>query len=163
MSNVLPSGRRGLRLSARAVSVSTVAVVVVAGGGLAYAAWSVTAAGSSQARSTTPVQSTVTASLAAADLYPGASAPVYFTVTNNNSFPVSFTAASFGTVTSDDPTACPASNVTVTNQAISVSLQPGVTSAVQTPAGAVTMSGTAPTGCQGRTFTVATTLAGTSS
>ncbi len=162
MITVLPTGRRALtsnRVMAATVGVTTLGLV----GGVAYAAWSVSATGSSQASSGTPVTGTVTVATPVASLYPGGATPVYFTVTNPNSFPVTYTAASFGTVSVDNATACPVSNVTVTNQTVSISLAANTTSTVQSPAGAISMASAAPDGCQGRTFTVATTLSGASS
>jgi hypothetical protein len=163
MINVLPTGRQR-RLPRRSVTLGAVALVAVTGGGIAYAAWSVSATGSSQATSGTPVVGTVAVATPVASLYPGGSTPVYFTVTNPNSFPVTYTAASFGTVTVDgDASTCPpATYITTANQAVSVSLAAGATSTVQSPAGAISMTNSAPDGCQGRTFTVATTLTGTS-
>jgi hypothetical protein len=162
MINVLPTGRRTLTWNsviAAAAGVTAVGLV----GGVAYAAWSVSATGSSQATSGTPVTGTVTVATPVDSLYPGGTTPVYFTVTNPNSFPVTYTAATFGTVTVDDATACPASNVTTANQAVSISVAAKTTSTVQSPAGAISMASDAPNGCQGRTFTVATTLSGASS
>lgn len=161
MINIVPTGGRAL--TGKSLVLAAVGAVVLGTvTGVAYAAWSVSATGSSEAKSGTPVTGTVTASTANGDLYPGGDAPVYFTVSNPNSFPVTYTQASFGTITVDDATACPASNITVTTTAVSISLAAGATSTVQTPAGAVALSSAAPDGCQGRTFTIATTLTGTS-
>ena len=162
MNNVLPTGRRGLRISARAVSVSTVGAVLVAGGGLAYAAWSVTAAGSSAATSSTALAGVVSVATPVGTLHPGGTTSVAFTVTNPNSFPVTYTAADFGAIPVDNATLCPVSNVSITDQAVSIALAAGATSSVVTPAGAISMIAGAPDGCQGRTFTVATTLTGAS-
>lgn len=161
MNNVLPTGRRGLpRRTVVLGGAGTVLVAMI--GGVAYAAWSVSATGSSRATSGTPVAGVVAVATPTASLYPGGSTGLFFTVTNPNSFPVTYTAQSYGTVTVDDATACPAGNVTVANTTVSISLAAGGTSTVQSPAGAITMASTAPDGCQGRTFTVATTLTGAS-
>lgn len=162
MNTVLPSrGRRSL--SRRAVVGTVTAVTVATAGGIGYAAWSVNASGSSQAKSGTRTAGVVAVATVTEVLYPGASAPVYFTVTNPNSFPVTYNSATLGTVAVDDATACPVANITLTNPAVSISLAAGATSSVQSPAGAISMSSTAPDGCQGRTFTITTTLAGVSS
>lgn len=159
--NILPTGRR-LGTRSGIVLGSTAALGLGVVSGVAYAAWSVSATGSSQATSGAPVTGVVSVATTTASLYPGGSTGLYFTVTNPNSFPVTYTAADFGAVSVDNSTACPATHVTVVDQAVSISLAAGATSAVQAPAGAISMSSSAPDGCQGRTFTVATTLTGAS-
>lgn len=162
MNTILPSKARR-SVSRRAVVGAVTAGAVITAGGVGYAAWSVTATGSSQAKSGTPTAGVVAVATPATSLYPGGSTPVYFTVTNPNSFPVTYNAATLGTVTVDDATACPVSNVTVVaNPAVSITLAAGATSTVQSPADAITMVTGAPDGCQGRTFTIATSLSGVS-
>ena len=86
-----------------------VALVTV---GVATAAWLQTGTGSGSAQATTAVASTIVASTPVADLYPGKTGgSVFFTVSNPNPYPVTFTSLAAGTVTSGDPTNCPASNV----------------------------------------------------
>ncbi len=163
MITIVPAGRhRRPRFTPKTVVVGTMAAVVLGAAGVGYAAWSVSASGSSQATSGTPVAGVVTTATPTSSLYPGGSTGLFFTVTNPNSFPVTYTAQSYGTITVDDATACPATNVTVNNTAVSISLAAGATSTVQSPASAITMSSSAGDGCQGRTFTVATTLTGAS-
>lgn len=160
--DVLPSGPRGRRLPRRPVVLGSTAALVLTAGGVGYAAWSATATGSSEARSTTAQTLTVTGSLGAADLYPGGSGTAHFSVRNPNPYPVRLTTASFGTVASDEPSACPDANVTAANKTgLTLDIAADAAATLSIPA-AVTMATTAPDGCQGRTFTVTTTLTGTS-
>ena len=164
MIEILPTGRHGRPSRARRpLALALVAAVVLGGGTIAYAAWTANASGSSQAKSVTAVALTVTVATANAELYPGGSAKVYFTVTNPNPYPVQFTAAEFSTVASDDETACPNANVTVNDKTgLTINVAAHTTAPTQSITGAVTMAGSAPDGCQGRVFTVATALTGTS-
>ena len=164
MIEILPTGRHGRpSRTRRPLALAVVAAVVLGGGTLAYAAWTANASGSSQAKSVTAVAATVTVATGTADLWPGATGKVYFTVTNPNPYPVTFTAADFSTVASDDETACPNANVTVNDKTgLTINVAANTTSTTQSITGAVTMSGAAPDGCQGRVFTVATALTGTS-
>ena len=147
----------------RKIAVCATAVAVVAGGGAAYAAWSASASGETQGKSFVAVTSVIAANTATAELYPGASASVYFTLTNPNSYAVQFTSADFSTVSVDNATACPAGNITVNDKTGLAITGPANTpvGVATTSAGALTMASTAPDGCQGRTFTITTTLAGT--
>ena len=152
--NIIPT-RSGSRL---VVGLFTVAAVGI-GGSVAYAAWTSTATGSSQARSGAASSATVTAATGTAGLYPGASDAVYFTVTNPNSFPVTYTTANFGAVVSSDPALCPAANVTTADKTgLSITVAANTTSATLSIPAAVTMAANAPDGCQSKTFTIPTTL-----
>ena len=85
-------------------------------------------------------------------------------MTNPNSYPITLHAATFGTVTSDDPTACPASNITTNNKTgLSIAVPAGSNGTAVSIPGAVQLASSAPNGCQGRTFTIATTVTGTQS
>jgi hypothetical protein len=164
MNKLLPQGRHGRpSRSRKPLAIAATAIVVLGGGTVAYGAWSSTASGSSQAKSVTAVALTVTVATGTADLYPSGSGAVYFTVTNTNPYGVSLTAANFGAVTSSDEVNCPAANITVNNKTgLSLSVGANTTSGTLSIANAVTMALSAPDGCQGKTFTVATTLTGTS-
>jgi hypothetical protein len=138
-----------------------VAAGVVAAGGIAYAMWSATSTGAGNATALSAQTITVTAATGAADLYPGFTAgDVYFTVTNPNPYPVTFTSMAAGTITSSSPTLCPASNVTVATPAISIASAVGDTNVAKSIADVVTMLGTAPDACQGVTFSIGLTLTG---
>jgi hypothetical protein len=138
-------------------------LVVAVGGvfGGAYALWSSTGSGSGNASSLTAQNVSVAAVTGAADLYPGASGSVSFTLNNTNPYPVVFDAMEPGTVTSSNEVDCPASNVTV-DGATGLNLAVGAnsTSAPLSIANAVTMSELAPDGCQGIVFTIALDLTG---
>lgn len=166
MMDVLPGGRHGAPrrpMPRKAAVVAMTTAVVMAAGGVGYAAWSVSAAGSSAAKSGAPVQGLVSVATPADALYPGGSTPLYFTVSNPNAFPVTYTSAAFGAVSSDDATGCsPADYITTTNQTINVTVAAGATSTVVSPAGAIGMRSSAPDTCQNRTFTVSTTVTGLS-
>ena len=145
------------------LAVAGLAVGVVAAGGIAYAMWSATSTGSGNAKALTAQTITVTAATGAADLYPGfAAGDVYFTLTNSNPYPVTFTSMTAGTVTSGAPSPCPSSNVTVANATgLSISVPANESVGVaRSIADVVTMVGAAPDGCQGVTFTIGLTLTG---
>ena len=147
----------------RPVALTAVAAVVLGGGTIAYAAWTANASGSAKANSVTAVTATVSVATGTADLWPGATGKVYFTVTNPNPYPVTFTAADFSTVVSDNETSCPNANITVNDKTgLSINVAGNATSSTQSITGAVTMASSAPDGCQGRTFTITTALSGTS-
>ena len=140
-------------------------LLAMLGVGVAVAAWTQTGTGSGSAKAQTAQASTVVAGTAVADLYPGKTGgAVKFTVNNPNAYPVTFTSLAAGTVTSGDPTNCPASNVTVTTPVtVNIAVAAGATSAAQTASGVTNMLSSAPDGCQGVDFTVALTLTGASS
>jgi hypothetical protein len=151
--------RRGLIL----VVASVLAIVLA--GGVAIALWSASGSGSGTTKAITAQTLTVTAAATpTADLFPGASGALQFTVTNPNPYPVSMTAISYGSVTSSDQANCPASNLTLgaggaLGTPISVPAS-GTSGAASVPS-AATLAVSAPNGCQGVTFTVAVTLTGT--
>ncbi len=146
----------------RKVAVVGVAVGAVIGGNMAYAAWTANGTGSGNAKALSAQAITVTASTGAADLYPGFTAgDVFFTVTNNNPYPVTFTGMTAGTVTSSDPTNCPASNVTVANATgLSIAAAANASGVSRSIADVVSMGHSAPDGCQGVVFTIPLTLSG---
>ena len=151
--------RRGLLLLLGSILAVSVA------GGIAFALWSTSGTGSGSAKAITAQTLTVTAAASpTADLFPGASGALQFTVANPNPYPVSLTSISYGSVTSSDQANCPASNLTLgaggaLGTPISVPAS-GTSGAVSVPS-AVTLAVSAPNGCQGVTFTVAVTLTGT--
>lgn len=140
------------------VGVATVSAI-------GFAAWTVTGAGTTSDKALTAAAVTLTASATpTADLYPGASGAAQFTVTNPNPYAVTINTLTFGTVTSSDPTNCPATNITTTAKTgLSIAVPANGTSAPQSVASSFTMATTAPNGCQGVTFTVAATATGVQS
>ncbi|MCA1843236.1 MAG: hypothetical protein LC792_08615 [Actinobacteria bacterium] len=146
------------------------AALVIAGGGLtaagtAYALWSSTGTGSGRAATLSAQTLTVTAVTGTADLYPGASGKLSFTLTNPNPYPVTFTAMTPGTITSSNPAQCPASNLTVATfpSGLSLTVAANATSSTLSIPAAATLALAAPDGCQNKTFDVALTLTGTQS
>ena len=138
------------------------AVVAVAGAGVSYALWSSNAAGSARAEALSAVNLTVAAATGAADLYPGfAGGDIHFTLTNTNPYPVTFTSMTPGTVTSGDPTNCPASNVTIAAKSgLSLTVAANSTSPALSITDVATMVSAAPDGCQGVAFTIAVSMSG---
>jgi hypothetical protein len=154
--------RRGRRTLGIGIAA---AVVSVALGGVGYAYWSGSGTGSGTIRSTTAAPLTV-ASLASplADLFPGKTDDLGFTVTNPNGYRVSLTTLSAVSVTSSDSLNCPSSHIQLSLAAGATLATPinvpAGSSATGTLPGLVTMSVNAPDGCQGKTFTVNLSFSG---
>ena len=145
----------------KTVGGGILSMVVIGGATIGYGAWSTTGSGEVQARSLAAQNVTLTATAGTSDLYPGASGAVYFTVTNNNPYPVEIRTATFGTVTSSNGTACPANNITTHDKTgLVLEVAANATSPTLSIAGAVTLASGAPDGCQSRTFTISTTVTG---
>ena len=154
-------GRLGLHGPWKTIGGAVLSMSVIGGATIVYGAWSTDGGGSTRASSRTAQPVTLAVSSGTADLYPGANGAVYFTVTNPNPYPIRITGATFGTVTSSDGTACPASNVTTTDRSgLALDVGANATSATLSIGSAVTMLSTAPDGCQNKTFTIATTVVG---
>ena len=149
----------------RAFVAMAIVGVVLTGGGIAAALWSANGSGPGQAKALSAQSLTVTAATGAADLYPGfTGGDVFFTITNPNPYPVTFTSMTAGTVTSSNPGACPSANVSVANATgLSLAAAASSTSGTQSIANVVTMAAGAPDGCQGATFTINLTLSGSQS
>lgn len=148
----------------RIVAALATASIVAAAGGIAVATWTASGSGSGQAKARSAVTVTVAAATGTADLYPGASGALYFTLNNTNPYPVTFTSLTPGTVTSSDPTNCPAANVSATSASgLSLPVGANATSPTLSVPATVSMAGAAGDGCQGVTFTVALTLSGSQS
>jgi len=139
------------------------AVVVVFTAGLGYGLWSASGTGNGEARAATAVTLTVSTGTASAQLYPGASGDVVFSVTNPNPYDVSVSAWSGASVTStSDETNCPTSNFALSVGSITpTTVNGGSGTGTVTVAGGVSMVSGAPDGCQGETVTVSATLTGT--
>jgi hypothetical protein len=153
-----------MKSALKKVAVAGVGVGAVIGGTMAYALWTANGSGSGNAKALSAQSITVTAATGAADLYPGfTQGDVFFTVSNTNPYPVTFTGMTAGTVVSGDPTNCPASNVTVSSATVSIAVPAGATNASKSIADVVTMISGAPDGCQGVTFTIPLTLTGSQS
>jgi hypothetical protein len=141
------------------------ALALVLCSSLAFALWTAHGSGSGTAKARTAQTITVAGATGTADLYPGfTGGNVYFTMTNTNPYPVTFTSMTPGSIVSGDPTNCPASNVSVTSATgLSLSVPANSTSATSSVNGVVSMASTAPDGCQGVSFTINLTLDGSQS
>ena len=149
----------------RKVASFVVVGVMLTGGGIAAALWSANGSGPGQAKALSAQALTVTAATGAADLYPGFTAgDVFFTITNPNPYPATFTSMTAGAIVSSNPGGCPSSNVTVANATgLSLAAAASSTSGTQSIVDVVTMAAAAPDGCQGATFTISLTLSGSQS
>ncbi|GAA4306060.1 hypothetical protein [Klenkia terrae] len=167
------TGRRG---AGRVVVLATALALLLGGTGVAWAAWSATGGGSTQARAVTPVDLTVTAVPQLNPIFPRtgttyanpATGTIGFTITNANPYPVSLTTLTLGNGVATDTAACPAGNVLPVvasinrSGAAAIVVAANSTSAAVVLTGAVYMRADAPSGCAGATFTVPVTLSGTS-
>jgi hypothetical protein len=157
----------GARLGKKMVVAAVVTAALIVGG-VAYATWTSNGLGTGRAKAVTAVNLTVNASTGAADLYPGATqGKVYFTITNTNPYPVTFTTMTLGSAITNtvpgDATACPPTNVTATGATgLSLSVAANSTSAMLSISNVVSMALAAPDGCQGKTFEIPLTLTGAS-
>jgi hypothetical protein len=140
---------------------------VVLGAGIVFATWTALGSGSGNDQAVTAQTLTVTAaSSPTADLFPGGSGALQFTLANANPYAVTFTSVTYGSVTSSDPVDCPASNVTTAasgSLSSSIPVTAHATSMSASISAALTMASSAPNGCQGVTFTVPVTLTGSQS
>jgi hypothetical protein len=71
--------------------IALVGIAMLVLGGIAYATWSAVGSGSGTATAKSAVNITVAGSPGTADLYPGGSGAVYFTLDNTNPYAVTFT------------------------------------------------------------------------
>jgi hypothetical protein len=136
-------------------------------GGVAYAVFSATGTGAGGAKAVDSVVVTVTASTGTADLFPSnPGGAMYFTLTNTNPYPVTFTAMSVGPgpIVSSDDAACAAANVSADSATgLNLPVAANTTSPVLSIANVVHMAAGATDGCQGKTFTIPLTLTGSQS
>jgi hypothetical protein len=142
---------------------------IVATAGAALAVWTVSGSGSGSGAATVANNLTVTAltpSGPAASLYPGGPAgSVYFQVANPNPFAVTITGLAWGTPTSNNPTTCPNSNISLdpaapTSVSISIPANATASTAYQIP-NVLDLSHGAPNGCEGVSFNVPVTVTAT--
>jgi hypothetical protein len=133
------------------------------GGGIAFAAWTATGAGTGRAAATNAGLVTVNVASGVPDLYPGATdGDLYFNLDNPNPYPVTFTAMvpGSGGVVSSNEESCPATNVSLApTSSITVAVGAEATTATSI-ADVVSMDEGAPDGCQGVTFDFSVVLSG---
>lgn len=150
----------------RAAAIGAVAAVAFGATIVVYAAWSAAGSGTGSAKALHAQGVTAAAGSGAADLYPGGTGTLYYTLTNPNPYGITFSSVTFGTVVSSDSVNCPATNVTASTATLNLTTSPvtvaaGASGVAGSFAGTITMSHSAPDGCQGVTFTVPITLTGT--
>ncbi len=148
------------------ITVGTVAVVVLAAAGLAYAAWtsSGTGSGYAKAKSAQALTTVDISATTAATLYPGATGDVEIKISNPNPYPVQVTSVTGnGAITPDAGHAsCTVTGVTFANQTgQTINVAAGGTT-TKTLTGAASMDNTSSNGCQGATFTIPVSLSGAS-
>lgn len=155
-----------LRRFTRKATVAALFTGVLMAASVALAAWVATGTGSGAAKATNASDLVVTATVPAAQLYPGKTAAnLYVNINNPNPYPV--------TVTSIVRTAAPITAAggigTCTTTGVSMTDQTGLTINIAAGgdytgplAGAVSMDNTSDTGCQGATFTIPVTASGQS-
>jgi hypothetical protein len=140
-----------------------------AGSGVAFAVWTLGGSGSGSGAATVASSLTitqVTPTGAAANIYPGGPpGAVWFTVANPNPFAVTITGITWGTPTSNNPTTCPNSNISIDGSApttVSISVPANTTGngASEVPA-VLDLAHTAPNGCEGVSFNVPMTVSAT--
>ena len=163
---------KGLR-SMRRVLVLAVgggfAALLGLGGGVAWGYFSGSGSGTGAALAGTASTAAINATPGTAALAPGGSAAVYFTITNPNALAATFSTVTAASVTTDsNPSACPIANLTIAPalpETLGSPITVGAhsTSGTESIANFVTLSGSAPTGCQGVTFHVSLTLPGKTS
>jgi hypothetical protein len=122
----------------------------------AAALWTVGGSGSGQGRAVTVQNLVVTPGTPTAQLYPGGSGDVVYSVTNPNPFPVRVTGVSPGAVTGEG--ACGASSFTTSTGTVAPVTIAADATATVTVVGGVTMVVAATDACQGVVVTVAGTL-----
>lgn len=161
------TGTKSLHRRTVGLVVVVTAVVVALSTGAAFAYYKATGSGSGSATVRTDATVTVAAATAANDLFPGRTGTVSFTLHNTNPFTTNFNSVTAVTVTSGNPTNCPASNISVATLPFTVSptisVASGATTGSKTLTGLISMSSSAPNACQGISFSVTLTLSGQSS
>lgn len=155
----------------RVATIGAAAALVLAGSGLAWAAWTSSASGSAAAKAGTALQPTTSATaIVSGDtlLVPGGSGTLRITVNNPNPYSVKVTKVEPDTSRSVSATpvtgsTCTATGVTFTTQTLTtnnaVAAKSGSTDGSATFAlPGVSMSPASDDGCQGATFSVPVTV-----
>ncbi len=157
--------RRRRRAPLLIVAASALAVGLIAGTAWSYVTASGSGTGLGKIGTTTTV--TVTAATATASLLPAGTGAAYFTLKNTNPFVVTFTKLTGATIVSNTVTACPSANVSIVptmpyTLPTAVTVAASTTSPTKSIPTLVKLAATAPTGCQGVTFTLTLTFTGKS-
>lgn len=127
--------------------------------GAAYAAWTVSAHGKGAGKVGTLQAPSVSEGAPSADLLPGADGSATFTIVNPNPMALNVVDVDAGPdgITSSDQAACPASNLSINSLRGQTITVPKGSSTVSVP-GAYHLSSSAPSSCQGVTFSADTAL-----
>ncbi len=161
------SGHRRSRSLAhrRAVTVASWTVALTLPAGVGWALWSTSGTGPGAGKARTAVALTVTAGSASADLYPGGTGDLHFSVTNPNPYAVTLTAGTVSSISSVSGGlgVCAASDFTLGTGTMASTAVPAGGSTTVTLTGALSMKSTAGDGCQGADVVVAGTLTGAQS
>jgi hypothetical protein len=153
------------KFTGKRLAVIAAGLSVVLGAGVAFAAWTANGTGSGTAKALSAQTVTVNASTGTADLYPGSTGAVYFTLTNTNPYSITFDKVTGASVTSSsDEVNCPKSNLSINPTlpvtGLSLAVGANTTSAQESVSNLVALSHSAPDGCQGKSFTISLTLTG---
>jgi hypothetical protein len=147
-------------------AVLTGVLAALAAVGIAFAAWTGTGTGQGRARSVTVSAATVNPVNGTADLYPGyTQGDLYFTITNNNPYPITFTSMTPGTLSTTNPVGCPADpNISVSSASgLSLVAPANSTTGTLSISNVVSMDAGAGDGCQNQSFDIDITLNGAQS
>ena len=150
-----------IRIRRRTILGLALLLLLIGAASVAIASWSTSTSGNgySKASTASPLVLSDASASTSGDLYPGGSGDLKLKVANPNSFPVRITAVALttaGTITSN-VAACNTggTGVTFTNQSgLSLDLAANAAATVFTLSGAVHMSNSSDTTCQGAIFTV---------
>lgn len=160
--------------TSRWLPVLAVVPILIASSGTAFAYWSSVGAGAADIQAGTAVPLAVSSSgTPLADLFPGKTSDLGIVVSNSNAYPVSLTTLTAISVTSSDEANCSGSTYISLPAAVTtgvssggyvlptaISVPAGSTSTAATLSGLITMTTSAPDGCQGKTFTVSLSFTG---
>jgi hypothetical protein len=162
------AGKRRRRWPLIPVAGAVGAVAIGFGGGGAFAYFATAGSGAGQAKGGSLATVSVVATTGPADLLPGGTGAVYFTLHNTSPSGATFDVVEPGaTVQSSNIALCGDNNVSIA-QTLPYMFSPAVTvsangtSGPQSIPALVALSSSAPTTCQGLTFTVTITLTGRS-
>ena len=144
----------------RAAAVIGAAGLLSLTAGIAYGLWSASGTGPGAARAQTAQALAVSAGTAGAQLFPGSTGDVIFSVSNPNSYAVRVEAATMSAVTGTSSGSCGADQFTLSSGTVTPTTIPPGGAADVTVAGAIGMVLSAPDACQGVTVSVTGTLTG---
>lgn len=149
----------------RAVALVTWSLALVVPAGIGWALWSTSGTGPGAAKARTATALTVTISTAGADLYPGASGDLHFSVTNPNPYAITLTGASTSSISAviGGSGGCTAADFTLPTGTMASTPVPAGGTVPVTVTGGIAMKAAAGDGCQGVDLTVSATLSGTQS